>query len=67
MMMSMAGKKGSMVFSRSRRDMAILPTPPASSMVRCVRVCGLKPLASGLITAHDVKAFGGSGLEWFYL
>jgi hypothetical protein len=47
--------------------MAILPTPPASSMVRCVRVCGLKPLASGLITAHDVKAFGGSGLEWFYL
>jgi hypothetical protein len=37
MMMSMAGKKGSMVFSRSRRDMAILPTPPASSMVHCVR------------------------------
>jgi len=37
MMMSMAGKKGSKHFGRSRRDMAILPAPPASSMLRCVR------------------------------
>src|SRR6202022_1932168 len=37
MMMSMVGKKGSMQFSRSPRDMAILPAPLASSMVRCAR------------------------------
>jgi hypothetical protein len=36
MMMSMAGKKGSKHFGRSRRDMAILPAPLASSMLRCV-------------------------------
>jgi len=48
MMVSMAGKKGSMVFSRSRRDMAILPTPLASSMVRCVRRLRIETAGAGL-------------------
>jgi hypothetical protein len=37
MMMSMAGKKGSSQFSRSERDMAILPPRLESSMLRCDR------------------------------
>jgi hypothetical protein len=47
MMVSMAGKKGSTVFSRSRRDMAILPPPPASSMVRCVRHLRIETAGAG--------------------
>jgi hypothetical protein len=37
MMMSMAGKKGSMQFSRSWRDMTILPALRLSLIVRCDR------------------------------
>jgi len=68
MMMSMAGKKGSKHFGGSRCDMAILPAPPASSMLRCVWPLRIDPPARGLIGAREVKSrFGGGGLEWSYL
>jgi hypothetical protein len=56
MMMSMAGKKGSMLFfSKSRRDMAILPAPPASSMVRCVRPLRIETAGAGAYQAGSYQ------------
>jgi hypothetical protein len=46
MMMSMAGKKGSMQLNR-RRDMAILPAPLASSIVRCARPLRIATAGAG--------------------
>jgi hypothetical protein len=67
MMMSMAGKKGSIAFGRNRRDIA-LQAPLASSMLRCVRPLRIETAGAGIIRAREVKwRFGGGGLVWSYL
>jgi hypothetical protein len=45
MMVSMAGKKGSMQFSGKSRGMAILTAPLTSSIVRCDRPARIEPAA----------------------
>jgi hypothetical protein len=47
MMMSMAGKKGSMQFSRSWRDMTILPALRLSLIMRCDPLLRIETAGAG--------------------
>jgi hypothetical protein len=70
MMMSMAGKKGSMLFL-AKAGAIWLSCRRRRHRQWCAASghCGLKPPARGLIRARDVKSRfgGGGGLEWSYL
>jgi hypothetical protein len=54
MMMSMAGKKGSMQFSRCRRDVAILPALRLSLIVRCDPLLRIETAGTGFIRARNL-------------
>jgi len=64
MMMSMVWKKGSMLSSRSRREIAIVPAPVTSSMVRCEGFAGLQPQAQDFMRVRGTRNSVAAAAEW---